>query len=122
MRLPNSTYLYGFTEFLSIVGPTSWGSVEIFSFDARLLRSIASERDRGVAWRRTASHQSHTRRISMSRFDDLQAALTAAEGDLNKFYVKGNKAAGTRARKALQDLRNLAQEVRLEIQSKKNDG
>ena len=58
----------------------------------------------------------------MSRFNDLQSALSAAEADINKFYDKGNKAAGTRARKALQDLRNLAQEIRLEIQSKKNEG
>ena len=35
---------------------------------------------------------------------------------------KGNKAAGTRARKGLQDLKKLAQDIRLEIQAKKNAG
>jgi hypothetical protein len=40
---------------------------------------------------------------------------------MEKFYEKGNKAAGTRARKGLQDLKKLAQDIRLEIQSKKND-
>ena len=41
---------------------------------------------------------------------------------MEKFYEKGNKAAGTRARKTLQDLKKLAQEVRLEIQDWKNSG
>ncbi len=39
---------------------------------------------------------------------------------MEKFYEKGNKAAGTRVRKGLQDLKKLAQEVRLEIQNIKN--
>ena len=42
------------------------------------------------------------------------------EEDMEKFYEKGNKAAGTRARKQLQNLKKLAQEIRLEIQDKKN--
>lgn len=37
-----------------------------------------------------------------------------------KFEEKGNKAAGTRARKALMDLKKLATTRRGEIQSKKN--
>lgn len=37
-----------------------------------------------------------------------------------KFEDKGNKAAGTRARKALMDLKKLATTRRSEIQSKKN--
>lgn len=37
-----------------------------------------------------------------------------------KFADKGNKAAGTRARKALMDLKKLAHERRKEIQSDKN--
>jgi hypothetical protein len=43
------------------------------------------------------------------------------QDDLKKFYGKGNKAAGTRARKGLQALKKLAQEVRLEIQEIKNN-
>jgi hypothetical protein len=42
------------------------------------------------------------------------------DGDLDKFYNKDNKTAGTRARKALQDLKKIAQEVRLDIQNRKN--
>jgi len=41
---------------------------------------------------------------------------------MEKFYEKGNKAAGTRARKSLQELKKVAQEIRLEIQEWKNSG
>lgn len=58
----------------------------------------------------------------MSRLDELKGILTGIEDDMNKFYEKGNKAAGTRARKGLQNLRKLSQEVRLEIQDIKNNG
>ena len=56
----------------------------------------------------------------MSRFDDIKSVIEGVEDDMTKFYEKGNKAAGTRARKGLQELRKLAQEVRLEIQDIKN--
>lgn len=57
----------------------------------------------------------------MSRFDDIKGVITGIEDDMTKFYEKGNKAAGTRARKGLQQLRKLSQEVRLEIQDIKNE-
>lgn len=57
----------------------------------------------------------------MSRFDDIKNVIEGVEDDMKKFYEKGNKAAGTRARKGLQELRKLAQEVRLEIQDIKNN-
>jgi len=57
----------------------------------------------------------------MSRFDDIKNVIVGVEDDMKKFYEKGNKAAGTRARKGLQELRKLAQEVRLEIQDIKNN-
>ncbi|MDX1586994.1 MAG: histone H1 [Balneolaceae bacterium] len=56
----------------------------------------------------------------MSRFDEIKNVIEGVEEDMEKFYEKGNKAAGTRARKGLQELRKLAQEVRLEIQDIKN--
>lgn len=56
----------------------------------------------------------------MSRFDDIKNVIEGVEDDMKKFYEKGNKAAGTRVRKGLQELRKLAQEVRLEIQDIKN--
>ena len=56
----------------------------------------------------------------MSRVSELQALVESVSGEMEKFYDKGNKAAGTRARKGLQDLKKLAQDIRLEIQSQKN--
>jgi len=61
----------------------------------------------------------------MSTFDERYGQLTDvlndAEEDLMKFYEKGNKAAGTRARKSLMELKKLAHEVRQEIQDIKNN-
>lgn len=58
---------------------------------------------------------------SMSRFEELKALVAAAEADFNKFYNEGNKAAGTRVRAAMQELKNLAQTIRTEVQTIKND-
>lgn len=58
----------------------------------------------------------------MSRIDQVKGLVDELEQDLDKFYNKGNKAAGTRARKSLQDLKKLSQEIRLEIQEVKNNG
>ena len=46
----------------------------------------------------------------------LKAAVASLEEEAEKFYVKGNKSAGTRARKALQDIKTLSQEGRKHIQ------
>lgn len=56
----------------------------------------------------------------MSRLNEVKNLMTGLEEDLVKFYDKGNKAAGTRARKQLQDLKKLAQDIRVEIQNMKN--
>lgn len=58
----------------------------------------------------------------MSRYDEIKNLLDQLEPDINKFYNKGNKAAGTRARKTLQEMKKKAQEIRLEIQDMKNSG
>lgn len=58
----------------------------------------------------------------MSRFEEINNLINELEPDMNKFYDKGNKAAGTRARKTLQQLKKISQEVRLEIQDWKNSG
>lgn len=58
----------------------------------------------------------------MSRVSELQSLVESVSGEMEKFYDKGNKAAGTRARKGLQDLKKLAQDIRLEIQAQKNAG
>jgi len=56
----------------------------------------------------------------MNRFGALQELVSSLESDFEKFYDKGNNAAGTRVRKGMQDLKNLAQEIRKEVQDKKN--
>lgn len=58
----------------------------------------------------------------MSRYAQLKSLVDSMEGDFEKFYDKGNKTAGTRVRKGLQELKNLAQEIRIEIQNSKNAG
>lgn len=58
----------------------------------------------------------------MSRIDDVKELVERLEPDMDKFYNKGNKTAGTRARKALQEMKKLAQEIRVEIQDMKKTG
>lgn len=58
----------------------------------------------------------------MSRYDEMNELLDQLEPDITKFYEKGNKAAGTRARKTLQEVKKKAQEIRMEIQEWKNTG
>lgn len=57
----------------------------------------------------------------MKRFDQIRDLVMSLEGDFQKFYDKENQAAGTRVRKGMQELKNLAQEIRIEVQEKKND-
>ncbi len=56
----------------------------------------------------------------MKRFNEIRDLVLSLEGDFNKFYDKGNQAAGTRVRKGMQSLKNLAQEIRIEVQKIKN--
>jgi hypothetical protein len=56
----------------------------------------------------------------MKKFDELKKLVTTLETDADKFYNKANSAAGTRVRKGMQDLKNIAQSIRLEIQETKN--
>ena len=52
-------------------------------------------------------------------FDELQDAINDCQTDVTKF-VEGNNSAGTRVRKAMQTVKSLAQEVRIEVQDQKN--
>jgi len=54
-----------------------------------------------------------------STFDELQDAINDCQTDVTKF-VEGNNSAGTRVRKAMQTIKSLAQEVRVEVQDQKN--
>ena len=54
-----------------------------------------------------------------SLFDDLQDVINDCQTDVTKF-VEGNNSAGTRVRKAMQAVKQLAQDVRVEVQDQKN--
>jgi len=54
-----------------------------------------------------------------SLFDNLQDIVNDCQTDVIKF-VEGNNSAGTRVRKAMQTVKSLAQEVRVEVQDQKN--
>ena len=51
--------------------------------------------------------------------DTMQDEMHSAHEEIEKF-VNGNKSAGTRARKSMQTIKTVAQNVRQEIQAMKN--
>ncbi|MBZ0171370.1 MAG: hypothetical protein K8E66_03230 [Phycisphaerales bacterium] len=57
----------------------------------------------------------------MDLLDKLAQMLEAIREDYNK-AKGGNKAAGTRVRKAMQDVKNTAQEIRQEMLSSRESG
>jgi hypothetical protein len=52
-------------------------------------------------------------------FETIKQTIAEAEADVQKF-ASGNNAAGGRIRKAMQDLKNLAQDLRKEVLDVKN--
>lgn len=56
-----------------------------------------------------------------NRFDEIKDLVMSLEADFKKFYEQGNKAAGTRVRKGMLDLKAKAQEIRLHVQGMKNE-
>ena len=59
--------------------------------------------------------------MAKNRYAEFTAILEAAEGDFEKFYDKEIGAAGTRVRKALQELAKLCKEVRNDVTAVKNE-
>ena len=57
----------------------------------------------------------------MEIFDNIKEIIADAEDDVSKFYEKGNKAAAVRIRKAMQDVKKLAQALRIHVQDTKNN-
>lgn len=55
-----------------------------------------------------------------SRYAELTRMVAAMEQDFHKFFVQGNKAAGTRVRQAMQELKTFAQNVRTEVLAIRN--
>lgn len=57
----------------------------------------------------------------MDKFTELEQLVATMKEDVVKFYDKSNKAAGVRVRKALQDIKALAQEIRKQISEKNSE-
>lgn len=57
----------------------------------------------------------------MQEFEQLKQMVHEAEEDIRK-AEGGNKAAGTRARKTMQDIKNLAQDIRKKILELRGEG
>jgi len=55
----------------------------------------------------------------MNRVQELKDLVSSFEKDFIKFYEKGNKSAGTRVRKDMNELKRKAQEIRKEVQERK---
>jgi hypothetical protein len=54
----------------------------------------------------------------MDNFNELKTLITSLEEDAIKFYEKENKAAGVRLRKGLQEIKTIAQALRIEVSNK----
>jgi len=52
-------------------------------------------------------------------FDQLQDVINDCQTDMTKF-IEGNNSAGTRVRKAMQEVKKMAQAIRIEVQDQKN--
>ena len=55
-----------------------------------------------------------------NRLEQLISLLENTRNDHDKFFNGNNNAAGTRVRKAMQEVKTLAQELRVEVQDTKN--
>lgn len=57
---------------------------------------------------------------TVARYNELLQLVANMKADFEKFYNDGNKAAGTRVRGAMQELKAFAQTVRNEVTEIKN--
>lgn len=58
--------------------------------------------------------------MDSNRFSEFKTLMEGMQDDFEKFYNKGNSAAGTRVRKHLQELAKLCKEVRNHVTEVKN--
>lgn len=56
----------------------------------------------------------------MEKLEQLKQVIASIEPDFEKFYGKGVKAASPRIRKAMQEIKAIAQEIRVDVQEKRN--
>ena len=57
----------------------------------------------------------------MEKYEQLKQVIMECEEDFTKLYEKGVKAASTRIRKAMQTVKALAQEIRVDAQATKDE-
>lgn len=55
----------------------------------------------------------------MENYEKLVALLESMKENVEKFFEKSNKSAGTRVRTQCQEIKKLAQELRLDVQNAK---
>lgn len=60
---------------------------------------------------------SESQEEQLRRYNELLELVNSTKKDFTKFYIKGNKSAGVRLRKHMQDIRSLAKTIRFEVQS-----
>ncbi len=60
--------------------------------------------------------------MNTEKSTEMENLVENFKSEYEKFSEKGNKAAGTRARKHLQEIRNLAKELRDQISREKKEG
>jgi len=60
------------------------------------------------------------KQFKMENYEKIKELVESMSKDIEAFYVKGNKSAGTRVRTACQDLKKLAQDLRVNVQETKN--
>jgi len=58
--------------------------------------------------------------IETNLLEQLITLLEETREDHEKFFERSNNAAGTRIRKAMQEVKTLAQDLRIEVQEAKN--
>lgn len=57
----------------------------------------------------------------LKKYNELVKLVEDVKDDAEKVFIKGNKAAGTRVRKSMQEIKRVAQEIRIEISEIKNN-
>jgi vacuolar-type H+-ATPase subunit H len=57
----------------------------------------------------------------LKKYERLQKIIESAEEDVHKFYKKGNKSAGVRVRKSMQEVKKIAHAIRKEILEKRKN-
>lgn len=57
----------------------------------------------------------------MEKEFEIDGKVFNLKEDFEKFFIKGNKTAGTRIRRVMQEIKKLSQEIRNDVQEYKNN-